>query len=327
MGEIFARLTRDPAATARLLLASLVVNLLGLASSLYVMQVLSRYVGQGVGGTLATLTVGVMLAVYFEHSFRTARLELAGEIIGERDERLATGLFGLLLTARLTDLDARPRDEGEELARGLERAEASLGAPALAAVADVPFSLFFLLVLTLLSVPLGVVASVFTIAIALFAWVNQRRLEAPVKAAQAAQRQVASLVASAAAAPDAVRQFRAGGLMMARWSEVSSRARGLRAALAARTSGGASLIQAAQALMATAVIAVGATLVVDGKLEVGALIGANLIAARALAPVIRLAQSGEALKQAEASLRAARAFAAVDRDFRRSSGCAAHRGA
>jgi ATP-binding cassette subfamily C protein LapB len=317
MDELLARLTRHPAATGRLLLASALVNALGLASSLYVIQVLNRYVGHGVGGTLATLTAGVVIALVGEHVFRTLRLELAGEIVAGDDERLATGLFGLMLTARMADLDQRPRGEAEMLMRAVERAEAAFGPANLAAVADVPFSAFFLLVLALLSWPLALVAGAFASASVVFIAVSQRRTDPQARAAQGAAQAVAALVETAASGADAVRQFRAAQPLMARWHEVSARARGLRAAMTARAARGASTNQVLQGLMGACVIAVGALLVVDGKLDVGALIGANLIAARALAPIVRLAQLVDPLKQAEAGLKAARAFAAtvgVERD-------------
>ena len=39
-------------------------------------------------------------------------------------------------------------------------------------------------------------------------------------------------------------------------------------------------------MLTIAVVGLGATLVTDGKLQIGALIGANILAARALLPII-----------------------------------------
>ena len=54
--------------------------------------------------------------------------------------------------------------------------------------------------------------------------------------------------------------------------------------------------------MSVAVVAVGATLVVMGKMDVGAMIGGNILAARALQPVTRLAQLGSAFAKAREAL-------------------------
>ena len=309
MGELLRRLGRQPAATARLLLVSLLINVLGLAPSLYVIQVLNRYVGHGVNATLATLTAGAVIAAIAEHAFRTVRLDLAREVVGDGDERMATGLFGLLLTARLADLDARPRGEGEELMRGVEQAETAFGAANLAALADVPFSLLFLVVLALLSPPLAGVAAVFAVTVTLLTWLGQRRLEVPVRIAQTAQHWAASLLGAATSSADAIRQFGGARLLMERWQDASGKARGWRSHIATLSNDAGSLSQVAQGLMGVATTAVGAMLVVDGHLDVGALIGANLIAARALAPIVRLAQMSKAMKQGESALQSARQFA------------------
>ncbi|CAK0756870.1 ABC transporter [uncultured Gammaproteobacteria bacterium] len=311
MSEVIARLRRHPTATFQLLIASLVINLLGLASSLYVIQVLNRYVSYGVGGTLATLTIGVIIALAGEHGFRRLRLRLAETIVGDAEQRLATGVFGLLLTARADALAARPPGERIEVLRGLDRAEAALGASTLAGLADVPFSGLFLAALALLSPVLALIAAGFCLAAAADTWLVRRRLATPTAELATLAGRGGALVATAVATADTVRQFRAGGRLMARWQEIDTQVRDLRRTIARRQHDAASFTQAAQGLMGVAVIGVGALLVVNGALDVGALIGANLIAARALAPILRLVNTAEALIQAEQGLAAARRFAAI----------------
>ncbi|MEI6559422.1 MAG: ATP-binding cassette domain-containing protein [Rhodospirillaceae bacterium] len=311
MGELIARMIRNRSATAYLMLASLVINVLGLMSSLYVIQVLNRYVSYGVTGTLASLTLGVVIAIGAEHVFRRLRLTLAEEIVGDADERLATGVFGLMLTARVDALEKRPAGERAELVRGIERAEQALGPANLTALADLPFSALFLLALALLSAPLALVAVLFCAATALLAWRGQQHLTRPLLALGGLGERVNTLINATIAGADTLRHFHGAPLLMARWRAATTEARATRAAIALSQHTGGSLIQAMQALMGAAVIAVGAVLVVLGQLDVGALIGANLIAARALAPLTRLVQMGKALATAQQSLAAARAFAAT----------------
>ncbi len=53
-------------------------------------------------------------------------------------------------------------------------------------------------------------------------------------------------------------------------------------------------------LLTIIIIAVGAVLAVDGQISVGALIGANILGSRAIAPVIRLVQNMETINKATA---------------------------
>ena len=77
MKELLARLLARPGVAIELGLASLFVNLLALASPLFVIQVLNRYVNQGVDATLLTLMTGVLLAVGLEFGFRQVRMRRA----------------------------------------------------------------------------------------------------------------------------------------------------------------------------------------------------------------------------------------------------------
>ena len=70
MSELLRRFAAHPIISVELLLASLFANTLALASSIFVIQVLNRYVSYGVDATLATLTIGVVGAIFLEVCFR-----------------------------------------------------------------------------------------------------------------------------------------------------------------------------------------------------------------------------------------------------------------
>jgi ATP-binding cassette subfamily C protein LapB len=311
IGALFAQLKLQPALALQLVAASLILNLLGLASALYVIQVFNRYVSYGITATLVTLTGGVLLAIAGEHAFRRLRHHLAEDLLGDAAERWSVGLFGLLVTARVAALDARPAAEREEILRGVERAELALGPATLTAVADIPFSLLFLLVLALLSPALAGIAAGFCAAAIAWAWLGQRRLAAPIARLRDSAERSHALVTLTALAADTIRQFRAGAGLVVRWQQAVAQRRAVQRTIAGLQHDGLSGAQAIQGLMGVAVIGIGAVLVVDGTLDLGALIGANLIAARALAPLMRLVQMTETLDSARQHLERASTFATI----------------
>ena len=87
MHELLNRLKARPVVTGELLIGSFLINVLALASSLFVMQVLNRYVAQGVDSTLLTLTTGVILAIVLEFLFRQTRMKLARGLSADSDEK------------------------------------------------------------------------------------------------------------------------------------------------------------------------------------------------------------------------------------------------
>ena len=69
MIEIFNRLKSNPGLFTKILIASFFVNILALATPIYVIQVLQRYVAYGVTSTLVTLVAGVLFVSVFEFFF------------------------------------------------------------------------------------------------------------------------------------------------------------------------------------------------------------------------------------------------------------------
>ena len=123
MGDFFKRLKAKPGLTTEIVAASLFANILALASPLFVIQVLNRYVGQGVDATLVALASGVMIAIALELGFRQARLKLARGLSATKDDELSTGAFGILTTAESQALASIPPGERREVVRGLELVE------------------------------------------------------------------------------------------------------------------------------------------------------------------------------------------------------------
>ena len=100
MNELLRRFSANPRLTVELLIASFFASVLALAMPIFVIQVLNRYVAHGVDVTLATLTVGALIAVVFEFAFRQIRLRLAGGLSEKADLDLSGAGFKSLLYAK-----------------------------------------------------------------------------------------------------------------------------------------------------------------------------------------------------------------------------------
>ncbi|MBF0126458.1 MAG: ATP-binding cassette domain-containing protein [Magnetococcales bacterium] len=309
MKIVLDRLRRNPAGLTRLLLASLMVNLLGLASTLYMMNILNRYIVYGVSSTLATLTGGVLLAIAGEYAFRAMRLELASELVGDEDARMRIGLFGLILTMPLDSLRRRPVEEVEALVRHVDQEAQALGAGNIAALSDLPFVALFVIILALLATPLAWVTLGFMALLVLAGWRGQRVMVKPASQWRELASRFAALLATALRAGESVRHFRGQKLLLARWSGMVNEGTRIRAELVGLSSATASISQTIQAIGGVGVIAVGAVLIVDGKLDVGTLIGANILASRAMLPLGRLASLIDAFRKADTAYATAHAFA------------------
>ncbi|MGB0672060.1 MAG: peptidase domain-containing ABC transporter [Rhodospirillales bacterium] len=311
MVELFNRLKATPWIAAQLLLASLFANVLALASSLFVIQVLNRYVSYGVDATLVTLVTGVLLAIALEACFRQARSILAQNALGDEDKARAEGVFGLLIAARASAYDKVPSNFRRETTRGLEAVEQAYNGPNVAAVLDVPFALMFVLALALLHPVLGLVTAVFVGGVFAFSLMSARQLKGPTAQLAEAGAESQALVATADRAADTVRAFNGQDHMMERWLKAADKRRGLRLLVSDRQGVSQQVTQSAQAIMGVAVITAGALLVVAGQLDVGVMVGANILAGRALGPIIKFAQLQETFAKAREALARARQLAQI----------------
>lgn len=308
MIELFRRLTARPVLFAELLLASLFVNLLALASTLYVIQVLNRYVSYGVDATLATLTIGMLIAVVLEFGFRHARLKLAAVISTGPDALASDASYRVLLRARLGALDRVAPGLRQEIARSVDSVERAFTAPTVSALLDVPFALLSVSVLLLLSPRLAAIVVCAMGVTFLVVWAGQKALREPTAIMMKAAAGTQSLLTAAVDGGDTTRAFNGFNMLFRLWESQRRALRALRRRLADTEGLNQSLSQSIASLQGVAVIAVGAMLVLKGELDVATLIGANILASRALGPIARMGSLSESLARGTQALTLLREF-------------------
>ncbi len=302
MKELLRRLSLKPGLSAELILASLFANLLALAPPIFVIQVLNRYIAHGVDSTLMTLTIGALIAIALELAFRQSRNRLAKGISTEPDEQIALAGFNVLATAKAGALDRLPPGQQREIMNGIDNIRNAYGAANISTVLDLPFALLFLGVLYLLSPLLGLIATGFVIASFVIGLILMSVIRVPTRQLIDTSRQSNLISATAIQERDTLRGFNAGGFLTNAWLNQVAKVNELYRRIISRQGLLASISQTIVGLMSVTTMAVGAVLVVQGALDVGALIGANILAARALQPISRFAQLGEVFLKAKQSL-------------------------
>ena len=301
MKELLRRLLMRPGLTLELVLASLFANVLALAPPLFVIQVLNRYIANGVHSTLMTLSIGVAIAIALEFAFRQVRNRLAKGISAKQDEELALAGFAVLATAKAGSIERLLPGQQREIMSGIDNIRNAYGAGNISNILDLPFAFLFLGVLYLLTPELGIIATLFAIVAFLIGLIMTAAIRPPSQKLTDTNRHTNLVTFTAIQESDTLRVFNAGGFLAKAWQNHITSAQRFYRSIIARQGLLASITQSIVGLMATTTIAVGAILVVDGKLDVGALIGANILAARALQPISRFALLGEVFLKAKQS--------------------------
>lgn len=168
---------RDLRPYGHVMLASLIANTLALAGIVFSMQVYDRVVPAQSYHTLYVLFSGVLLALAFDFILRRLRVNII-DLLGKRaDLRVSDVVFGHALRVRNRK---RPSSTGTFIAqlRDLEQVRELLTSTTVAAMADLPFFLLFLLIYWYIGGPMVLVPIVAIVALVIPGLLAQRRLRA-----------------------------------------------------------------------------------------------------------------------------------------------------
>ncbi len=312
MSELLLRLKKHPIITIELIFASFFVNFLGLASSLYIIQLLNRYVSHGVDATLYTLTIGVCIAILLEFGFRKARSSLAAYLGAERNYELMIGTFGILTNGKMKFLDRIPQRLRQEIIKGTNTVEDAYKTSNIAAIFDLPFAFVFIAVLTWLSLTLSTITLIFMFLMFILGIISRQVVKKNLNKVTEASVKGNGLFSTANQSLETVRLFDNNQFMLNEWGKNCDDFLDKRATVSEQQDLIQSISRSVQSLMSVAIYAAGAVLTVNGDITVGSLIGANILSMRALAPVARFAYLGEAFTMAEQSLERIKQFGQIE---------------
>ena len=310
MRELARRLLQRPKTAVQLLLSTVMINILGFASPVFVMLILSVYINSGFHETLVTLTLGMLIAMLMQLAFRGARSLWAGEVSREPDRMLWNRLFEVMARSRASALERVPPQYKSELAGRVQTIQDAYGATNVCAVFDAPFALLFVAAAFWLSPVLGFLALLGIIATLILGMMNVKLAKKrgdELRKASAAQKATAD---SAFRGAETVRAFRANRILAKSWFELEEKAAGLRKRLSALKGRQTSLLFTTNIMIRVLVYSLGAMEVVHGNLSMAGLIVGNIVVSRAMRQAGGLVGASFRFSQART------AFSELDEFFR-----------
>jgi len=289
MFEIFNRLKSNPNLFARILVASLFVNILALATPIYVIQVLQRYVAYGVSSTLITLVAGIVFVSIFEFFFRNIRHRMTREL-EPLNQRLADQVLQKFASIKTTYFALQKNFRPEIITRNIQIIQNNLSATNILVLVDVPFVLIFLIALFLIHYQLGLIVSAFLIVPFIIAYFYRDKINSLSASHMQLSVSSARLYDNASSRYDTVRYFNLLNALKKVWAKLLETIVPERESLEANKNVLTSFMAASSTFLTIIIIGWGAVLAVNGEISVGALIGANILGARAIGPLIKFIQ-------------------------------------
>lgn len=281
--ELRAALGKCRAAFVGVWIASALVNLLTLAGSLYMLQVYDRVLPSRSVPTLVGLTVLVLVFYVAFGFFDLMRMQLLGRIAARVDRLIRERVFAIFLELPLR-LGAAAEPNHQAL-RDLDQVRNFLSSLGPAAFFDLPWMPVFLFIVYLMHPLIGMLAGAGAILVTTLTLLTERLCQVPTKAAGWAGLERQAFAEASRRNAEAVKVMGIRQRVTERWAESNRRllAAQQKVATIAGTIGVAS--RAFRMFLQSAVLGLGAYLVIQQEATAGVIIVSAIIVSRALAPV------------------------------------------
>lgn len=272
---------------------SLAINLLYLASPLYMLQIYDRVIASASVGTLVMLTLVLLVALLALAGLDAVRARLLARASVRLDRKLASSL----VAAAIEQSSAAPGAKSQHL-RDFDNFRQTITGAGIHALYDLPWAPIYLLVIFMLHPALGALATVCAITLVLMAVANEWAVKRPLADAQAASFRNYNFTEMSLRNSESIRAMGMTAGLLRRWS-------GDRNAMIVNqilASDRAALIQSTikflRLAMQSLILGLGAYLVIERSVTVGAIFAASILLGRALQPVEQLVGSWRSLNSA-----------------------------
>ncbi|WP_336755141.1 type I secretion system permease/ATPase [Pantoea sp. USHLN298] len=285
---IWRLLMRDSAPYKYIILASFLINVLGLAGITYSMQTYDRIIPAQSYPTMAVLLTGVLLAFIMDYVLKMLRYSIIDILGKQADLRISDRVFGHSVRIKNSH---RPGSTGTFITqlRDLEQIREMMTSSTISAIADLPYFIFFLWVLYMMG---GVVVFVPLVAFfimvlpgillqkKLFLLSNESMREASLRS---------GMLVEAIQGLDDIKSMQAEHRFQAQWNHYTKTSAESSLRLKHLTHQLASWAYLIQNGTFIGVICAGTPLVIAGELSTGALVACSILSSRMMGPVSQIA--------------------------------------
>jgi ATP-binding cassette subfamily C protein len=261
-------------------LFSLGINLLYLAAPLYMLQIYDRVISSASHTTLIMLTIVVLMAFIALAGLDVVR----SRILTRASVRLDRKLGGRVLAATI-DTAAKGSPLGAQPLRDFDNFRQFLTGTGIRAIFDAPWAPIYFAVIFMLHPALGIFALLAGVALIGMAVLNERLVRAPLAESNDAAARNYRFTEMSLRNWEAVRAMGIFPGLLQRWSRDRNKVIERQVAASDRAAATQSLIRFLRLAVQSIILGIGAWLVIERQITVGAMFAASILLGRALQPI------------------------------------------
>ncbi|PIE15055.1 MAG: type I secretion system permease/ATPase [Rhodobacterales bacterium] len=263
-------------------LFSVFVNVLMLTGPIYMLQIYDRVLGSGSQETLLALSVLAAFLFLMMGLLDYARGRVLARIGARFQDSLDHRVFAAVLRANVTGQGTQETNSG---LRDLEAVQRLLTSPVLTAIFDIPWTPLFLAGIFLFHPWLGILALSGGGLLIFITILNQRITREPVLQANSNIHTANQMAEHMRRESELVQSLGMQGAAFGRWNLAREQALAATVRASDATGGFSVLTKTFRLFLQSAMLGLGAYLVLQNQLTAGAMIAGSILMGRALAPI------------------------------------------
>jgi ATP-binding cassette, subfamily C, bacterial LapB len=272
----------------KVVVASVLINVLALASSLFILNVYDRVLPNQAIATLWVLAIGVMLAFVFDLILRFARSIIVDHVGRRVDLKVSSAIFERILN---TGLEHRPETTGAFVNRASEYefVRDFFTSSTITLAIDMLFTVVFLLVIYALAGWIVIVPMIGIGAVVIIGLIVQSLIGREMAAVQEQSALRHSLMVEAVSSMETVKSLRGESYLLRKWDQLVRSGSDLQERIRKLSSLSTSTSFFVQQMITVWIVIGGVYRFAEGDMSMGAIIATVILANRATAPLGQLA--------------------------------------
>ena len=299
MSELIARVFKRPRVALLLFITSFFISIFAIATPIFIILLINKYVSSGLDGTLYTLTIGILIVLVVEALMKKLRSEVSSKVSPIEDEELSKKVFHAMVNAKKLSYDQLSSSLKQELlTRLLENIKSAYSSKNINTFFDIPFAILFLIVIYILSPTISLVVAFIIILISVFIYFGINIGSSNKTLLVSALSAKTNIVISALNSADMIRVQNAQKYISDLWHKQIDGIEKLKLSIEKKHTNIMNISQFLTALVGIMVYFIGTQEVVAGELNIGSLIGLSILSSKAVAPFMQAIMISEQINSA-----------------------------
>lgn len=267
-------------------LATLMINLMAVGSSLFAMQVYDRVVPTLAYSTLWTLVIGMLIIISLDWFLKLARGRILDSLSCTVDRHVSQQIFEHVLHLRL---DTRPQSLGTLAAQvgGLESVRQFFSSGIIFALIDLPFALLFIVFISVIGGPVAWVYTVLLPVALVFGLGAQFRLRKLAKEQLMRSNERQGLLVDVIRGCESIRASGSSWRFAEQWQEITHTVSSHSVQQKDINNRTINTVASLSTVAYVSAVVVGVSQIADGNMTMGAMIACSILGGRVIGPVAR----------------------------------------